>query len=77
MDVLPEIAVMRRVTTVLTLFALTATVVGAVLPRAGAPASIAVVAHKPDFSATGIDPMPVGTAKQVARAKRMKAVRKV
>lgn len=72
----PENTIMRRVSTVLTIFALTGTVVGIVLPRAEVPAPIAAVSHKPDFSAAGIDPMPVGSAKQVARAKRIRASRK-
>ncbi|MBE7181659.1 MAG: hypothetical protein INR71_10720 [Terriglobus roseus] len=46
------------------------------LPREATPASVEVVSHKPDFSSAGVDPMPVGTAKQVARAKRVRGDRK-
>ena len=46
------------------------------LPRSVEPAQTRVAAHKPDFSASGIDPMPVGTAKQMARIKRNRTERK-
>ena len=46
------------------------------LVRGIEPASTQLEAYKRDFSAAGIDPMPVGTAKQMARLKRARAVRK-
>lgn len=67
---------MRRISTGLTMFALTAGMGCALLPRDSIPASVEVASHKPDFSSVAVDLMPVGTAKQMARAKRIRANRK-
>ena len=67
---------MRRVSTGLSMIALMALMACFYLPRSGEPAQTHVAVHKPDFSASGIDPMPVGTAKQMARIKRNRTERK-
>ena len=64
---------MRRASLGLTMFALTAAVGCALLPRAGVPRPTETAARNADLSSAGIDFMPVGTAKQVARAKRVRA----
>ena len=68
---------MHRISTGFSMVALIAALGCLSLPRGGDVAPAQVVAYKPDFSASGIDPIPVGTAKQMARIKRARAVRKV
>ena len=67
---------MHRISTGFSMVALVAALGCLSLPRGGEPAAVQVAANKPDFSAAGIDPMPVGTAKQVTRMKRARAERK-
>ncbi len=67
---------MHRISTVLSAVALMAALGCLSLPRGVETSAIQTAGHKPDFKASGIDPMPVGTAKQMARIKRAKAERK-
>lgn len=67
---------MHRTSTAISMIALMATLGCLSLPRSGELAQTRVAAHRPDFSASGIDPMPVGTAKQMARIKRNRIERK-
>ena len=46
------------------------------LPHGDRTAAMQVAANKPDFSASGIDPMPVATSKQVVRMKKVRAERR-
>ena len=66
---------MHRISTGLSVVALLAGLGCLSLPRGGEPASMQV-AYKPDFATSSIDPMPVGTAKQLTRMKRARAERK-
>lgn len=61
-----------RISAGLTFVTLAAAAGSAVVPRVGPPAAVQVALHRPDFSAAGVDPMPVGTARQVARMKRVR-----
>ena len=68
---------MHRISTALSMMAVSAVMAGLVLLPRGIDAAAATAAlHKPDFSASRIDPMPVGTARQMVRAKRIRASRK-
>jgi hypothetical protein len=67
---------MRRFSTGLSMVALAATMSCLLLPHSSDSVSTHVATYKPRFSASGIDPMPVGTAKQMARIKRNRAERK-
>lgn len=67
---------MHRISTGVSMIALMATLGCLSLPHEGRTAAMQVAANKPDFSASGIDSMPVGTSKQVARMKRVRAERR-
>ena len=67
---------MHRTSTAISMIALMATLGCLSLPHSGRTAAIQVAANKPDFSASGVDLMPVGTSKQVTRMKRARAERK-
>lgn len=67
---------MRRFSTGLSIMALMAALGCQSLPRRG-EAVLQLSGHKPDFAASGIDAMPVGTARQITRMKRARAERKV
>ena len=67
---------MHRFSTGLSVVALMAALSCLSLPRGGDAAPAWAGAYKPDFSASGIDPMPAGTAKQMARIKRNRTERK-
>ena len=65
-----------RIIAGLTFVTLAASTGWAVVPHGGPPAAEQVALHRPDFSASGVDPMPVGTAKQVVRMKRARSMPK-
>jgi hypothetical protein len=68
---------MHRVSTSFSLVSLTLAMAGLLLlPRGIEPAPANAALHKADFSASRIDPMPVGTARQIARSKQIRAGRK-
>ena len=67
---------MHRISTGFSMVALIAALGCLSLPRGGEPAQTRVAVHKPDFSASGTDPMPVDTAKQMARIERNRTERK-
>lgn len=70
---------MDRISTGISIATVGALFSGLILFQGAPPASntsATLAVHKPEFSASGIDPMPVGTAKQLARLKRTRAVRK-
>lgn len=67
---------MHRISTGLSMVALMAALGCLSLPRGGEAQAEQVAARKPDFSSVAIDPMPVGTAKQMTRNRRARAERK-
>ncbi len=68
---------MRRFSTALSMIALSALTGVFFLPQSGDASPVQVAAHKLDFSNSGIDFSPVGTAKQMVRLKRTRTERKV
>ncbi len=67
---------MRRVSTGLSIVVIAASFACFFLPSGNSTAAADAGAHKPDFYSAGVDMMPVGTAKQVAKLKRARASRK-
>lgn len=67
---------MNKISTAISMIALMATLGCLSLPPGGRTAAVQVAANKAEFSASGIDPMPVGTSKQVVRMKRARAERR-
>ena len=68
---------MHRISTGFSMIALAAAMGCLSLPpQSGESHPADVATHRPDFSSAGIDPMPVGTAKQISRMKRARGERK-
>lgn len=67
---------MDRFSTHVSVFALASAIAVLSLPRANPAPPTAIALTRPDFSAAGIDPMPVGTAGQIKRMRRARAERK-
>ena len=61
---------MHRISTGLSAIALMAALGCLSLPRGIQASATQIAGHKPNFADSGIDPMPVGTAREMARTKR-------
>ena len=66
---------MDRLSTHVSVFALASAIAVLSLPRTSPAPPTAIALTRPDFSGSGIDPMPVGTARQMKRMRRVRAER--
>ena len=67
---------MHKISTFISAIAVIAALGCLSLPRGVEASATQMAGHRLDFATSGVDPMPVGTAKQMARIKRAKLERR-